>query len=126
MTFGEHSRRCLEFYDPKQHRDGVATYNNNPGVVCGYLDAMASWVLGYPTEATQAMEQTLAHARQLEHPQSLSVTLLFAAQLSQLRREAGGREGVSGRGVGDLDRARIPCDFPLVPAAPRVGPFPAR
>jgi class 3 adenylate cyclase/predicted ATPase len=83
-----HSRRCLHFYDPKQHRDGIATYNNNPGVVCGYLDAMASWVLGYPTQATHAMEQTVAHARQLEHPQSVSMCLLMAAQLSQLRREA--------------------------------------
>jgi class 3 adenylate cyclase/predicted ATPase len=83
-----HSRRCLEFYDPKQHRDGIATYNNNAGVVCGYLDPMATWVLGYPMEATQAMERAVAHARQLEHPQSLSVTLLFAAQLSQFRRDA--------------------------------------
>jgi class 3 adenylate cyclase/predicted ATPase len=82
-----HSRRCLEFYDPKQHRDGIETYNNNPGVVCGYLDALASWVLGYPTEATRTMERAVAHARQLEHPQSLSMMILFAAQLSQFRRE---------------------------------------
>ena len=88
-----HSRRCLQFYDPKQHRDGLATYNNNPGVVCGYLDAMASWVLGYPTEATQAMAQAMAHARQLEHPESLSVTLLFAAQLAQFRREGAAAKG---------------------------------
>ena len=82
-----HSRRCLEYYDPKRHRDGIETYNNDPGVVCGYLDALASWVLGYPTEATQAMERAVAHARQLEHPQSLSMIVLFAAQLSQFRRE---------------------------------------
>ena len=46
-----HSRRGLEFYEPDQHLAGIAAYNQNPGIVCGYLDALASWVLGYPTQA---------------------------------------------------------------------------
>ena len=85
----EHSRRCLTFYDPKLHLAGLSAYANNPGVVCGYLDPLASWALGYPAEASTAMERALEHAGALEHPQSISVTLLFAAQLAQLRREPG-------------------------------------
>jgi predicted ATPase len=83
----DHSRQCLALYNPEQHRAGIAAYNNNPGIVCGYLDALASWVLGYPTQAVRAMERTVAHARDLGHPYSVGVSLLFAAQLSQLRRE---------------------------------------
>jgi predicted ATPase len=33
------------------------------------------------------MARTVAHARGLEHPYSVAITLLFAAQLSQLRRD---------------------------------------
>jgi tetratricopeptide (TPR) repeat protein len=84
-----HARECLALYNPDQHRAGIAVYNNNPGVVCGYLDALASWVLGYPTEAALAMDRAVSHARELEHPYSISVSLLFSAMLSQLRREPG-------------------------------------
>jgi predicted ATPase len=55
--------------------------------VCGYLDALADWVLGYPTQATAAMEQTVARAQELGHPGSIGMALLMSAQLSQLRRE---------------------------------------
>lgn len=82
-----HSRRGLEFYEPDQHLAGIAAYNQNPGIVCGYLDALASWVLGYPTQASEAMERTLAHATELQHPYSVAIVLLFSAQLAQLRRE---------------------------------------
>jgi class 3 adenylate cyclase/tetratricopeptide (TPR) repeat protein len=85
----DHSRMGLELYNPDQHRAGIAAYNQNPGIICGYLTALSSWVLGYPTQASRAMEQTLAHARELQHPYSFGLTLLFSAQLFQLRREPG-------------------------------------
>jgi predicted ATPase len=44
-------------------------------------------MLGYPTQAVQEMENTLAHARELDNPNSVGITLLFSAQLFQLRRE---------------------------------------
>jgi class 3 adenylate cyclase/predicted ATPase len=83
----DHSRLGLALYNPDQHRAGVAAYNQNPGIICRYLTALSNWVLGYPTQACQAMEQTLAHAKQLQHPYSIGLTLLFSAQLFQLRRE---------------------------------------
>ena len=85
----DHSRLGLGLYNPDQHRAGIAAYNQNPGIICGYLTALSNWVLGYPTQASQAMEQTVAHAKELEHPYSLGLTLLFSAQLFQLRREPG-------------------------------------
>jgi class 3 adenylate cyclase/tetratricopeptide (TPR) repeat protein len=87
IDVSNHSRRCLQFYNPDQHLAGIAAYNQNPGIVSGYLDALADWVLGYPTQASQAMERTLAHAMELEHPYSIAMLLLFSAQLAQLRRE---------------------------------------
>lgn len=84
-----HSRLGLGLYNPDQHRAGIAAYNQNPGIICGYLTALSNWVLGYPAQAVQAMEQTLAHAKELQHPYSAGLTLLFSAQLFQLRGEPG-------------------------------------
>lgn len=95
----EHSRRSLTYYDPDLHLAGIASYANNPGVVCGYVEPLATWVLGYPTQASDAMERALVHARQLDHPQSLSVTLLFAAQLAQLRRDPAAATTLAGQAM---------------------------
>jgi predicted ATPase len=83
----DHSRKGLEYYNPDQQLAGVAAYNQNPGIVCGYLNALASWVLGYPSQACEAMERTLAHAKELQHPYGIGMVQLFSAQLAQLRRE---------------------------------------
>jgi class 3 adenylate cyclase/predicted ATPase len=83
----DHSRKGLKFYNPDQHVVGVASYNQNPGIVCGYLKAIADWMLGYPTRAIAAMNETIMHARDLGHPFSLGMSLLFSAQLAQLRRD---------------------------------------
>lgn len=82
-----HSRQGLAVYEADQHRAFVAAYSQDPGIVCGYLAALSDWVLGYPTQAATAMEQTVAHARGLGHPGSIGMALLMSAQLSQLRRE---------------------------------------
>ena len=84
-----HSDRGLAVYHPDHHRACLMRFSQDSGVVCGYVSAMAHWALGYPAQAVQTMERTLAHARALAHPYSIAITLLFAAQLSQLRRDAG-------------------------------------
>ncbi|OBF38122.1 hypothetical protein A5724_10320 [Mycobacterium sp. ACS1612] len=83
----EHSRAGLALYDPDQHRTCVMRFSQDSGVVCGYVSALADWAFGYPAEAVQTMDRTIAHARALAHPYSIAITLLFAAQLSQLRRD---------------------------------------
>jgi class 3 adenylate cyclase/predicted ATPase len=83
----DHSRQGLALYNPDQHRTGIAAYNQNPGIICRYLSGLANWVLGYPAQANRAMDQAVAHAKELNHPYSIGLTMLFAAQLSQLRRE---------------------------------------
>jgi predicted ATPase len=82
-----HSRQGLAFYDPNQHRVFAADYGQDPGLVCGYLEALSDWVLGYPAQAVVAMKETVTYARELENPGYLSMVLLMSAQLSQLRRE---------------------------------------
>lgn len=83
----DHSAQGLAFYSRDQHRECVMSYTQDSGVLCGYLSGLADWVLGYPTRAMQAMDRTVTHARELAHPYSIAITLLFAAQLAQLHRD---------------------------------------
>ena len=76
-----HSRQGLACYDPAQHRTSAVNYGQDPGVVCGLLGATTLWMLGYPDQALQGMEETLALARRLAHPFSLAQALLFSAEV---------------------------------------------
>ena len=82
-----HSRQCLALHDTDVHHAGAAAYNQDPSIVCGYVHALNRWVMGYPSQAVEAMERTLAHARELKQANSIGITQLMFAQLAQLRRE---------------------------------------
>jgi class 3 adenylate cyclase/predicted ATPase len=94
----DHSRQSLALYD-QQRGEGVVPYDQDHGIVSGYLTALSNWMLGYPTQALQAMEKTLAHARELNNPNSVLVSLVFLAKLSQLRREAERAKAVADDGL---------------------------
>jgi predicted ATPase len=82
-----HCRQGLTFYDPAQHGARAWSYGQDSEVFCGINMAQALWMLGYPDQALQGMEETLALARRLAHPFSLAAALHFSAHLHQLRRE---------------------------------------
>jgi class 3 adenylate cyclase/predicted ATPase len=84
----DHTCESLTLYNPREHGAGAVPYDQDHAIVSGYLTALNNWMLGYPTQAVEVMEKTLAHARELNNPNSIGITLLFFAQLSQLRREA--------------------------------------
>ena len=67
----DHSSRGLEYYSPDRHV-GTVSYNQNPGIVCGYLSAL-SLGAGLPDAGGDAMDHTVAHARALGHPFSLAM-----------------------------------------------------
>jgi predicted ATPase len=82
-----YTKQSLAFYDPAQHRTSAVSYGQDSGVALGFLGALTLWMLGYPDQARQGMEETLALARRLAHPFSLAQALHFSAHLHQLRRE---------------------------------------
>ena len=117
----DHSLESIALYDPDRHLAAIASFNQNPRITSGYLHALSNWVIGHPTRAVEAMESTLAHARELKHPSSVGTALLFFAQLRQLRREPRPREVACGRGHGHRHRPRSARPVPVVSVAPRLG-----
>ncbi len=95
----DHSVEGLALYDPNKFSAGKTPYNQNPGIICGYISAMAKWALGYPSQADEAMRQAIGHAKHLGDPYGVGLTLLFAAQLAQLRREPEAARSLAGEAI---------------------------
>ena len=82
-------------YDPQKHRQHAFLYGgHDPGVCCAYHAADVLWLLGYPDQALQKSHDSLALARELSHPSSLSMALSFAAWFHHYRRD---RQAVQAR-----------------------------
>jgi TOMM system kinase/cyclase fusion protein len=85
------ARTCLEqgiaLYDPQRHHAYAVMSGVDPGVVCLCHAAFTLWLLGYPDQALQRSHETLALARELEHPYSLAFGLIWVAMLHQVRGE---------------------------------------
>jgi class 3 adenylate cyclase/predicted ATPase len=87
------ARKHLEcgfaLYDPDKHKQHAFLYGgHDPGVCCGYHAAQVLWLLGYPDQALQRSNHSLALARSLSHLFSITNALFFAAWLHQQRGEA--------------------------------------
>jgi predicted ATPase len=74
----DHFERALTIYDVHRHDVHTALYSQDPGVICGIRLAHLLWFVGYPHQAQQKCEETLALARKLAHPFSLGYALNYA------------------------------------------------
>jgi predicted ATPase len=84
----EHLEQGMALYDPQQHRSHAFVYGQDPGVACQALAGWPIWVLGYPDQALQSINEALTLAQELAHPFSLTIALNIAAVVHQFRREA--------------------------------------
>jgi predicted ATPase len=86
------TQACIEqglaLYDSQKHRSqALQHYGHDPGVCCLAHKAYTEWTLGYPEQALQSIDEMLQLARELSHPQSLALSLAWAARLYQLCRQ---------------------------------------
>jgi predicted ATPase len=79
----------MRIYDPQQHHALAFRYGNaDPGAVCLAFAGLTLWMLGYPDQALERMNEALTLAQNLEHPFTLArVGLYYTTFLHQLRRE---------------------------------------
>jgi DNA-binding SARP family transcriptional activator len=83
----QHLERAGMRYLPVHHKSHVAEFGEDAGITGGSYLSWVLWFLGFPDQARKTSEQTLALARQLEHPFSLAYALTFASILHcRLRR----------------------------------------
>lgn len=83
---------ALSHYDPERGRSIALIYGTDSAVVCNAYAAWALWFLGYPDQARQRAEASVARAREIRHANSLGICLGFAAALHQVLRDAAATE----------------------------------
>ena len=83
----QHLEASIAVDTPDQGRARVLRIGEDPGVACRILAAQILWLLGYPEQALTRIHEALALAHELSHPYSLAFARLWAAIVSQLRRD---------------------------------------
>jgi predicted ATPase len=82
-----HCTQGIALIDRTQQRVQRASHALADGVVCLFTAAHVLWCLGFPAQAVQRSQESLALAQALEHPLSLAVAQEFTAILHRHRRE---------------------------------------
>jgi len=83
-----HLDQGMALYDKARHRSHAFVYGgHDPGVCCRKVASWASWILGYPARGLEESVASLRLARELDHPTSIIVALVWACVFRDLRRE---------------------------------------
>jgi class 3 adenylate cyclase/tetratricopeptide (TPR) repeat protein len=83
-----HLEQALTLIDPTAQRTLALRYGVAPGVWCLAFVALTFWCLGYPVQAMQRSQESLAQAQALAHTPSLLFARYFAAFLHYRCRDA--------------------------------------
>jgi predicted ATPase len=87
ITARAHLEHSLRLCDTPQRSTFLFPQRYASGVRHGFYGTMVLWFLGYADQAQQWNQEALARAQQGEHTPSLASAHLFAAILSQHRRD---------------------------------------
>jgi len=82
-----HLERGRTLYEAQQHHALTLRPGGDAGMACLVYTAWILWLHGYPEQALEHIRAALAQAQQCQHPFCLAFALIWAAELSQCRRE---------------------------------------
>jgi predicted ATPase len=83
----EHLARGMELYQPEFHKPRIWETGIDPGIFCRCELGRTLSMRGFPDQGLRCVQQAVADARALEHPQPLAFALLFRTMLHLARRE---------------------------------------
>jgi predicted ATPase len=84
-----HFEQAITLYDSQPHvSDILHTGRKDPGVTCRSHIAEVIWILGYPEQAQQIIQEAIDLAQELCHPYSICFALLSAALVYLFRGDA--------------------------------------
>jgi predicted ATPase len=67
----------LALYDENLHEETTYSYGQNPKTACLANLSIMLQVMGYPDQATSVADEALAHARQVQHANTLAYAIWF-------------------------------------------------
>jgi predicted ATPase len=82
-----HLQQGIALTEPQMQQALALRYGVAPGVTCLAYTIHTLWCLGYPQQALQRSQETIALAEALAHPHSLALAQFFVASLYHRRRD---------------------------------------
>jgi DNA-binding winged helix-turn-helix (wHTH) protein/predicted ATPase len=96
--------RGIAVYEPERHASMAAKYGAHDACVCAKnFVARAAVLAGRTAFAARMSDEAIAHARELAHPFSIALALIFAAFMHQARRDLQGARQRA-REAGEISR----------------------
>lgn len=86
VAYQNHARKLLELYDETRHRHLASVMGYDPKVAT-LSHSIGLWMLGYPDQALERVQQSMAWADKIQHPFSQCYAQFFLAYIHLLRRE---------------------------------------
>src|SRR5262249_15465230 len=86
-TARAHLEQGIACYEPLRDRSHLFLYRLYAGVTCRVFADPALWLLGYPDQARQRMQEALTLARELAYPLSMVIALTLSPMVWIPRRE---------------------------------------
>ena len=81
------SREWMEVYDPEKHAPLAFVFGWDLGIIALSCDSWALWYLGYPDRSAKSSADSIALARKLDHPHSVTFAITFDIVLRIYRGE---------------------------------------
>jgi ATP/maltotriose-dependent transcriptional regulator MalT len=78
---------ALDTYDPKLHKESGATFGFDTRAWAGASLSRVTWDLGHCQRATQVAKEAVDWAREIEHPPSLGICLMYQSIVHQYNGE---------------------------------------
>ena len=83
-----HLLTAKSLYDPNQHRSHAFLYAQDPGITAASYLARTLWILGEVEQAETLALEVIGMARELEHPFTLVITLVYLSWIYSTFRDA--------------------------------------
>jgi DNA-binding winged helix-turn-helix (wHTH) protein len=83
----KHFHEADALYDPRHHQAYVASFGADLGQFSRIWSTHLMWLDGHSDRARATAEETVALARELAHPFTLTIVLAYAGMLHQFRRD---------------------------------------
>ncbi len=82
------AEQSIALYRPEAHGELKLRFGHDPRVAAGHYRAWNLWYLGFPEQSARQVEETLAWARGVDHPNTTGLALCYGVALTNywLRR----------------------------------------
>ncbi len=87
QTCCKHFEQILAGYRSDDHAHHAYVFGQDPMAAGAAYLSSALWCLGQPTRALEVGEQAVARAREIDHPYTLALALVFVTRVHQMNRD---------------------------------------